>query len=388
MNSDKVGAIIIGGHIQGLSNARSLGEKGIPVYIIDENNCIAKYSKYCSKFFICPKFDSKEFINFLLKLAEGERLYGWIIIPSNDIVINNISENIELIKKYFKTLIPPPEKLQNIYDKKKLLEIAKSVSIPIPYTYYFSSLSNLDNLSITYPIIAKGKFGLKFYKIFKKKAFHINNHRDLKAALSSITNKIDLNDIIIQEIVPTDFKTKTISFTAFCIEGKLKTYWIGEKIREHPIKFGTATAARSINNDSLLLYSKELLKILKYTGVCEIEFLFDNRNNEYKLIEMNPRSWLWVDLAKKCNIDYAFYLYQFLTNKEIYFPSQYKKNIYWINIYTDIYINFKLLFNGSFIFREFIEQFRAEKVIAIWDKNDLIPFFIYFLLIPSLLKNR
>lgn len=36
----KSGAIIIEGHVQGLSNKQSLGDRGIPVYIIDKTNGI------------------------------------------------------------------------------------------------------------------------------------------------------------------------------------------------------------------------------------------------------------------------------------------------------------------------------------------------------------
>ena len=42
-----LGAIVIEGHVQGLSNTRSLGELGIPVYVLDVSHCLAQYSKYC-----------------------------------------------------------------------------------------------------------------------------------------------------------------------------------------------------------------------------------------------------------------------------------------------------------------------------------------------------
>ena len=43
---NNTGVIVIEGHVQGLSNTRSLGEKGIPVYVVDKDNCIARYSRY------------------------------------------------------------------------------------------------------------------------------------------------------------------------------------------------------------------------------------------------------------------------------------------------------------------------------------------------------
>ncbi|MEZ5084599.1 MAG: hypothetical protein R2750_14335 [Bacteroidales bacterium] len=67
---NKTGAIIIEGHVQGLSNTRALGSMGIPIYVVDINTCIARYSKYCKKFFICPAFKSDDFAEFLIDLAK------------------------------------------------------------------------------------------------------------------------------------------------------------------------------------------------------------------------------------------------------------------------------------------------------------------------------
>ncbi len=43
------GAIVLEGHVQGLSNTRSLGELGIPVYVIDVVHCLAQHSRFCAK---------------------------------------------------------------------------------------------------------------------------------------------------------------------------------------------------------------------------------------------------------------------------------------------------------------------------------------------------
>lgn len=91
MTENKTGAIIIEGHVQGLSNARSLGSKGIPVYVVDINTCIARYSKYCKKFFICPSFKSYEFTDFLIELAIKENLKDWVLILSYDHAVKTLS---------------------------------------------------------------------------------------------------------------------------------------------------------------------------------------------------------------------------------------------------------------------------------------------------------
>ncbi len=88
-----------------------------------------------------------------------------------------------------------------------------------------------------------------------------------------------------QELIPFDGTNKTISFTAFCIDGEIKTYWMGIKLREHPLEFGTATLTESVYVEECFFQSEILLKKLHYEGVCEVEFLKDPRDNKFKLIE-------------------------------------------------------------------------------------------------------
>jgi len=114
MGINRLGAIILEGHVQGLSNTRTLGEVGIPVIVLDIQNCIARHSKYCKAFYKCPDFQSDEFIDFLIDLAKEKNLQGWSLFPSNDHIIFNISKNLEKISQFYKTLIPPPIVTKNL----------------------------------------------------------------------------------------------------------------------------------------------------------------------------------------------------------------------------------------------------------------------------------
>jgi len=125
-----------------------------------------------------------------------------------------------------------------------------------------------------------------------RKAFFANDAGILKRQLKEISSKCDLKDTFTQELIPFDVRHKTISFTAFCIEGTIKTYWMGVKLREHPLRFGTATMAESVFVEECLVRSKSLLDALKYTGVCEVEYLFDSNEFSTKEIgELYYKRW-------------------------------------------------------------------------------------------------
>ena len=133
---DKPGVIVIEGHVQGLANTRALGEQGIPVFVLDKNLCLARYSKFCKKFFRCPDYLAPEFITFLLNLAKQHNLRGWSLFPSNDHAVYNISKNKEKLGSFYKVISPDLDIFNNIYNKGKLLNIADDLKLPIPNTYY------------------------------------------------------------------------------------------------------------------------------------------------------------------------------------------------------------------------------------------------------------
>lgn len=385
---NQIGAIIIEGHVQGLSNTRALGEIGVPVIVIDKNNCLARYSKYCKKFFYCPNYIDPGFIVFLTELAQDEGLQGWALIPSNDHAVLSISKNRSKLEEYYKIITPSIEIIENIYDKSKLLQVAQKTSVPIPKTFYFNTSD--DNFGdLFYPVLTKGRYGLSFYKATGRKVFLSNNEIELKEHLFEIEKSFLITETFTQELIPFDGSNKTISFTAFCVDGNIKTHWIGEKVREHPIQFGTATFARSIDCEDIIEPSKRLLRELKYTGVCEVEYLRNPLDYQYKLIEINVRTWLWVGLAKECGINFAVIIYNYLNNIPNNYPQNYKIGVNWVNYVIDFTFSAQAFFKRKINLKQYICAFKGRTMNAVFSWKDILPGLMFiFLLLYIAIKRK
>ncbi len=367
------GAVIIEGHVQGLSNVRSLGEAGIPVIVVDRNNCIARYSRYCKGFFYSPGFDTDDFAIFLAELGVKESLLGWLLLPSNDHAVHTLSRNRERLESIYKLVTPGPDIINRIYDKKNLLDLATELGIRIPPTRYFKSPDEAGSSELRYPVITRGRFGLSFYKSMKAKALVAHSAEELGTQLSLIEELHDTASSLTQSVIPFTGSNRTVSFTAFCVDGEVKCHWTGQKLREHPWTFGTATLAESIESDECSEISARLLKGLNYTGVCEIEYIRDPEDGFYKLIEMNARTWLWVGLARACGVDYAMIAYRFVNNQEITFPDSYLAGVRWINWLTDSWFSLKALFAGKLRAREYLRSLKGKRVMAVFAATDPLP---------------
>ena len=389
INNNKAGALIIEGHVQGLSNTRSLGKAGVPVYVVDKNKCIASHSKYCNKFFKSPDYIKDEFVDFLIELAIREDIRGWVLIPSNDHAVYTISKFKNKLQEYYKIIVPSLDIIDNIYDKTKLLAIAKSIGFPVPITQLFTRVDEPIIAELKFPVITKGRNGLSFYKRIGKKALLAKTKEELRLQLKEIDDKYSIEGSFTQEFIPFDGTNKTISFTAFCIKGEVKAHWTGVKLREHPIQFGTATFTKSIYIAELYTQSLPLINKLNYTGVCEVEYLYDPRTNVYKLIEINPRTWLWVGLAKACGIDYAKMIYNYANNIPFDYPKTYDTEKFWINPLSDTAFALPAIINGKLKFATYlVSLFKGNKTNALFSKDDGKPALAYLFNLFTFLRTR
>ncbi len=378
-----VGAIVIEGHVQGLSNTRALGELGIPVYVLDVVHCLAQHSKYCTRYFRCPPFHSEAFVPFLIDLAEKEHLQGWFLIGSNDHIVEQLSLHEEQLRPYYTMLVPDKTRLYDIINKARLLQVAVQCGTTIPATCYVDSIAQASDFR--YPLLIKGCMGLSFYKATHCKAIQVDTPEELHRTLQSLPLT---QDVMIQELIPFDRRYPVVSFTCFAVKGEIKTYWMGQKLREHPIKYGTATMSESVDIPEVLHEARPLVQALEYTGICEIEFMFDPRDKQYKLIEINPRTWLWVGLAKACGIDYAKIAYRYAQGIEQTYPTQYTTGVKWRNSITDFVFGMQAILRGHISLRDYLRSLHGPIVHAVWSWHDPMPGVMFPLMSFYIAKKR
>src|SRR3989442_12168321 len=89
-----VGAVVMGGDYRGLGVVRSLGRRGIPVWVLHEGGqLLATLSRYAQRNLRWPSGGDAERIGFLLNLASNNGLQRWVLIPTGD-------ESAALVARY------------------------------------------------------------------------------------------------------------------------------------------------------------------------------------------------------------------------------------------------------------------------------------------------
>ena len=388
MMTNKPGAVITGGDFQGLGVVRTLGRKGIPVFLLDSDHCIGRYSRFTKKFVRSPHpAEPEPYLDFLIDMAKRENIEGWVIFPNSDEAVYVLSKYKEILEKFYRVPTPRWEVIRNVYMKKETYRLAEENGIPVPKRYKADSLQELEGMDLPYPLVIKPSIRHHFYNKTKIKGFRVNNKEELIKIYPRVSSIIDPSEIIVQDFIPGGPKN-LYSYCPFFKEGKTITGVGARRARQHPMDFGHAsTYVELVDIPELKRLAEKFLGLIDYYGIGEVEFMYDPRDHQYKLIEVNPRVWGWHTIGIAAGIDFPYLLYQDMIGEEIEIPPS-TKEVKWIRLTTDIPTVFLEIAKGKMKMSEYMASMRGEKVDAVLSADDPLPFVAEVALIPYLWMKR
>src|ERR1700726_2827925 len=100
---NRVGAVVVGGDFHGLEIIRSLGRRGVPICLVDNEYCIGRFSKYTTVTVRPPNLSKEqETVDFLSELGQRMNLKGWVLFPTRDEHVAAFSRHKHMLSKVFR----------------------------------------------------------------------------------------------------------------------------------------------------------------------------------------------------------------------------------------------------------------------------------------------
>ena len=325
--------VIIGDHTQGLGILRSAAAAGGDVWVVnDKHVSLARCSKHLSGYRRVPHgtlrllhrpevADALLAVLLDLPVARPALLCG----VDEDIVRFIHRHAAQLSERYF----VPDVRFDRIYDK-----YAFNALLPEPARIdtRLCSGTELDTLNRPDRFILKGRQGIAFKQVTGQKAIRVD--RLTPQIRERLFSRLDSSQILVQEIVETD--RPVTSLCSFSVDGRMSGAFAYEKLRQHPADFGTGTYLRSVPADGLRTVASAILAETRFTGISEIEFVFDRRDGRGKVIEMNPRTWKSIHFATQCGQNLVARYLAYLAGGGTTADDGYARGRYWADLATDI----------------------------------------------------
>jgi len=383
------GAIVIGGHFQGLGAVRALATQGVKVVVIDSEHCISRFSRYCSRFYKSPEVtDGPRFFKFLKSLAQIPGIKGSVIFPTDDETVYFLSKYHSRLSEFYRLITPKWDVVKYFYNKKLSYTLAEKTGIHIPKSIFPESVDDISNCDLRFPVIIKPAVMRPFFKATGKKVFKASNISELIKTYKLALKVISKDEIIVQEIIP-DASKNLFSFCPVMNNGEVIAAVTAQRLRQHPMDFGRATTyAVTKRVPELEISGAEILNAVSYNSIAEVEFIYDSRDNTYKFLEVNPRIWGWHSIAGAAGVNLPYIAYKNAVGTEDIKSPVFLENKKWIRLMTDLPTSIKALLKKQVTGKEIWESYIGKKEFAVFSFYDPLPFAVEIFLIPYLISRR
>jgi len=301
-------AVVFHGHITALAVARSLGRRGVPVIVLDHSpDGLAPASRHVAAAGLCPNVldDEQGFIDYLLALGEALGRPA-VLYPTNDEWVLAVNRHRAALERRFLIPFAGEEVVEPVLDKIQLYRTAERLGIPIPRTWYPSEVDpRALARQLPYPCIVKPAEQRPFYAAFGAKAWRIESPVAFLDALERAAG----HALVAQEIVGSGLADFYSACSYVGLDGEAHGRFVGRKLEQYPPDFGTGCLVASEGPAAIAAQGIQVLKAFGYHGISEIEFIYDARDGEHKLLDVNTRVWKWIGLPVAAGIDLPWLAY-------------------------------------------------------------------------------
>jgi D-aspartate ligase len=383
-----IGAVVVGGDHPGLAIARSLGRRGIPVYVIDDQYCISSFSRYATKVIRVESIlDERKTVEAVLEVGRRYGLSNWVLFPTRDENVAAFSRYRSELAQMYRVTTGDWESIEWAWDKKKTYELAERLDIPCPKTFNPKSLDELPALYSRLPLAIKPAVKENFFYATGAKAWRANTPEQLRALYEKAISQIRPEEILIQEIVPGD-GTEQYSYCAFVRNGVPFSVLTARRARQHPREFGRAASyVETVNAPEIEHLSERFLRAIKYHGIVEIEFKRDPRTGEYKLLDVNARPWGFHAIGPAAGVDFPYLAYADQMSLPIE-PVRAKAGVGWLRLVSDIPTAASDLLCGAISPRMYVRSLLNTRTESVFSWSDPIPLLAEFGMLPYIAAKK
>ena len=116
---------------------------------------------------------------------------------------------------------------------------------------------------------------------------------------------VGYDNVVVQELIPGGGEAQ-FSYAALWHHGKPVAELTARRTRQYPVDFSyTSTFVEIVANDKVKAAATALLTAVAFEGLVEVEFKFDARDEQFKVLDVNPRAWSWLALCESAGCDLA-----------------------------------------------------------------------------------
>ncbi|WP_155287068.1 carboxylate--amine ligase [Lacticaseibacillus zhaodongensis] len=188
--------------------------------------------------------------------------------------------------------------LKRLNSKESFYQVCDEYDLPYPKTKIITRAMYESGVSITppfpFPVALKPTNSVEWLNIHfegRKKAFTIHSQVELNTVIGKIYDNGYTSDLILQDFVPGDDSHMRVLNAYVDKNHHVKMMCLGHPLLEDPTPaaIGNYVAILPEYNQDLYDKMKKFLEDIQFTGFANFDMKFDERDQTFKLFEINIR---------------------------------------------------------------------------------------------------
>jgi predicted ATP-grasp superfamily ATP-dependent carboligase len=370
------GAIVLGADYRGLGVVRSLGRKGIRVWVLTQpGERLAGSSRYAERTLRRPPDD---LAGFLLGLCGVD---GWALFPTTDEDAALLGRRHAELAERFTVTSPPWDIVRWAYDKRRMHGLAEQLGIPAPRTAF-----GLD-ADVGFPAVLKPAVKVGFNRLTAAKAWRVDSPKELHERLAEAAELVDPSVLMVQELIPGGGETQ-LSYAALVSDGVPLASLTARRTRQYPADFGRAsTYVETASVPDIVEPSRRFLECIRFTGLVELEYKRDPRDGVPKLLDVNPRVWGWHTLGAAAGLDFSWLMWLLASGQDV--PRlDGRDGVRWLRLSTDLPMAMREILHRRLSALAYVRTLLPPKESAIAARDDPVPGLVELPLLAGVLVRR
>lgn len=276
---------------------RPLARLGYAVEIFAEPSSASLHSRFCHKCYPAPSFHDADAFSAAIHTVVQDGNYDVIFLCSEE-VLPFIRQMAHGSDRWRALPLSESADLQIILSKHAVLKRVTDDGVPIPRTIFPADVSEVPyaGRSIGFPLLIKGNKGEGSQQVRL-----VKDPAQLEAEYSRVAAMDKSRKILpaLQEYLSGPKYTVAGLFD----RGKTLRVMAYRAELIYPPTVGQTIKGITENPPGLLDVSFKGFEALRFTGLGNLEFIRDERDGQFKLLEINPRVWGNVGLAEHAGVD-------------------------------------------------------------------------------------
>jgi predicted ATP-grasp superfamily ATP-dependent carboligase len=205
----------------------------------------------------------------------------------------------------------------------------------VPTTILYQTESSIEkNLSLlTFPVLIKpvkgnGGIGIKFFDDPVSLSEHCRNH-------------VKPDEYIIQSFV----HGYDVGCSILSLDGKIMASTMQKRSINLPMTFSPFTNIDFFFDSNIYQIAETIIHKLNWSGVAHFDLRYDENENNYTVLEMNPRFWQSIVGSFYAGANFPYLSAIAGLKRDL--PEVIFKSIYYVNPNTAIKIRFQSLYKGE-----------------------------------------